>query len=143
MWWWWCVCVCPCVFWYAVGKLACTFHSCTAHFSSQALVTDALTRSRWLKVATTQSCIFHGSGASLSDLMGGHARKPSKDRGRTDMVQRQLRQEMTDVMEQLRTEMNETGNGRTNMFSSINTERVSKASKPIPNQRPHSKILGK
>ena len=41
-------------------------------------VRDALTRSRWLKVATKQSFIVHGSGASLSDITGGNARNPSK-----------------------------------------------------------------
>ena len=36
---------------------ACTLHSCTVHGCLQALVTDAPTHSRWLKVATEQSCI--------------------------------------------------------------------------------------
>ena len=37
------------------------------------------------------------------------------------VFQQQLRQEMTDVMQQLRTEMNETVNGRMDMLNSINT----------------------
>ena len=37
------------------------------------------------------------------------------------VFQQQLRQEMTDVIQQLRTEMNETVNGRMDMFNSINT----------------------
>ena len=37
------------------------------------------------------------------------------------VFQQQLRQEMTDVIQQLRTEMNETVNGRKDMLNSINT----------------------
>ena len=37
------------------------------------------------------------------------------------VFQQQLRQEMTDVIQQLRTEMNETVNGRMDMLNSINT----------------------
>ena len=37
------------------------------------------------------------------------------------VFQQQLRQEMTDVTQQLRTEMNETVNGRMDMLNSINT----------------------
>ena len=36
---------------------ACTFHFCTENTCLQALVTDARTHSRWLKVATKQICI--------------------------------------------------------------------------------------
>ena len=39
------------------------------------------------------------------------------------VFQQQLRQEMTDVIQQLRTEMNETVNGRMDMLNSINTAR--------------------
>ena len=38
--------------WYS----ACTLHSCTVLTSLQALVAGAPTHSRWLKVATKQSC---------------------------------------------------------------------------------------
>ena len=37
------------------------------------------------------------------------------------VFQQQLRQEMTDIIQQLRTEMNETVNGRMDMLNSINT----------------------
>ena len=37
------------------------------------------------------------------------------------VFQQQLRQEMTDVIQQLRTEMNETVNGTMDMLNSINT----------------------
>ena len=37
------------------------------------------------------------------------------------IFQQQLRQEMTDVIQQLRTKMNETVNGRMDMLNSINT----------------------
>ena len=37
------------------------------------------------------------------------------------VFQQQLRQEMTDVIQQLRTEKNETVNGRMDMLNSINT----------------------
>ena len=37
------------------------------------------------------------------------------------VFQQQSRQEMTDVIQQLRTEMNETVNGRMDMLNSINT----------------------
>ena len=74
------------------------------------LVTDAPRHSRWLKFATRQSCICHGSSASLSDVTGGNGRKSSKDGGSAaaapavaDLVtfQQQLRQEMTDVIQLL------------------------------------------
>ena len=58
--------------------------------SLQALVTDAPTHSRRLKVATKQSCIRHGRGVSSSDVTGGNAGKSSrpstKPRQRIDMV---------------------------------------------------------
>ena len=38
-----------------------TLHSCTVQTSFLACVTDAPTYSRWLKVATKQSCICHFS----------------------------------------------------------------------------------
>ena len=45
----------------------------TVQSSLQALVTDAPSQS------PKQSCMSHGSGASLSDVMGGKARTSSKD----------------------------------------------------------------
>ena len=95
--------------------------------------------------ATKQSSICHGSRASLRDATGGNARKspwPSTGpRGSCSSsnsssrlfeqtwspqqmftaFQQQLGQEMTDVIQQLRVEMNETVSGRMDMLNSINT----------------------
>ena len=45
--------------------------------------------------------------------------------------QQQLRQEVTDVIQQLRTEMNETVSGRIDMLNSINTALQKVSSKPL------------
>ena len=84
--------------------------------------------------ATKQGCICHGSGASLSDATAGNARKsprpstrPRQQRrsvnryGHLAAFQQQLRQEMTDVIQQLRIEVNETVSDRTDMMNSIDT----------------------
>ena len=46
------------------------------------------------------------------------------------VFQQQLRQEMTDVIQQLRTEMNETVSGRMDMLNSINTALQNVSAKP-------------
>ena len=45
-------------------------------------------------------------------------------------IQQQLRQDMADVIQHLRTEMNETVNGRIDMFSSINAAVQNESAKP-------------
>ena len=83
-----------------------------------------------------------GSGASISDAMGGNSKvceakhrtaaaaaAPTPAELRTDMVatpdftalQQQFRQDMTDVIQQLRVEVNETVTGRKDMLNSTNT----------------------
>ena len=50
-----------------------THHSCTVHTSLQTHVTEAPMHSRWLKVATKQSCICHKSNCSNNAGRGaGH-----------------------------------------------------------------------
>ena len=72
-----------------------------------------------------------------------HKRQLQKKQ-RADMVttadfavfQQQLRQEMTDVIQQLRTEMNETVNGRMDMLNSINTA-LQNVSKKTTDSKPY------
>ena len=52
------------------------------------------------------------------------------------VFQQQLRQEMTDVIQQLRTEMNETVNGRIDMLNSINTA-LQNVSKKTTDSKPY------
>ena len=52
------------------------------------------------------------------------------------VFQQQLRQEMTDVVQQLRTEMNETVNGRMDMLNSINTA-LQSVSKKTTDSKPY------
>ena len=60
--------------------------------------------------------------------------------------QQQLRQERADVMQQLRAEVNDAISGRMDMLNSINTALKNVSARPfraIPNQRLHSKKLGR
>ena len=52
------------------------------------------------------------------------------------IFQQQLRQEMTDVIQQLRTEMNETVNGRMDMLNSINNA-LQNVSKKTTDSKPY------
>ena len=52
------------------------------------------------------------------------------------VFQQQLRQEMTDVIQQLRTEMNEKVNGRMDMLNSINTALQNVSARP-PENKPY------
>ena len=70
------------------------------------------------------------SRAETLESLGKSAAWPlQQQQNRTDMItaadvvsfQQQLGQDMTDVKQQLRAEMNETANGRIDMLSSINT----------------------
>ena len=129
------VCVCQC--WVAQRFDTVTFlhmlfplsQSCGVH-----LIT-LLRHSRWLKVATTQSCICHGCGARFSVIASEVTGRPSRSvagaaavaqqqtgvASTADLMtlQQQIRQEMADSLQRLREEMQTAVNDRLDAISSI------------------------
>ena len=127
----------------------CTPPMHSPHLTS-ALVTDTPTHSRWLKLRhkTDFHLTWQRSAAErcrewsrqralkIPQQQHQHPQHRHGHRSRHGQFQQQLKQEKTDVIQKLRTELSETVNGRLDMMNSISIAMQRVTANPVP--KPYS-----